>query len=64
MGLGISRNGRNQPITPYKGSWAEFVDTPYKRHMRQQAKAKPSVPCSSHHVAIGGGCFNCLWNGK
>lgn len=23
MGLGELKNGRHQPITPYKGSWAE-----------------------------------------
>ena len=25
MGLGLFKNGRYQPITPYKGSWAESM---------------------------------------
>lgn len=26
MGLGPFKNGRHQPITPYKGSWAEKME--------------------------------------
>lgn len=64
MGCGVFRNGRYQPITPFKGSWTESIETPYQRHMTQARKERPAVPCNANHVVIGGGCFNCGWNGK
>lgn len=31
-------------------------------HADQIKKTKPARPCTAHDAAIGGGCFNCLYD--
>lgn len=31
-------------------------------HQEHAAQVKPAVPCNANHVAIGGGCYNCLYD--
>ena len=36
--------------------------TIYEQHMAHAATVRPAVPCNSNTTAIGGGCFNCLFD--
>jgi hypothetical protein len=33
-------------------------------HFEHIAKVRPARPCTAHDSAIGGGCYNCLWEGE
>jgi hypothetical protein len=40
MGYGPVKNGKQKPITPYKGSWAEQMEKARQRTDREAAKDK------------------------
>jgi hypothetical protein len=35
--------------------------TEHEQHMQHAKRVGVAVPCAAQHVALGGGCFNCLW---
>jgi hypothetical protein len=43
MGLGIYKNDRHQPITPYKGSWAHQEELKRKELEKIVDKPKKSI---------------------
>lgn len=50
MGLGLYRNNRNQPITPWEGSWAATVneESPLKVPARRPFTRTPIKPVERH----------------